>query len=567
MRHRMVAAAAALALAVTPLALQLAPGANAAVVSEEDVAAATHTLVVEGAGVSMYPQFSPGTARYGIRTTEDTPGSVTVRATTSDPTGEVLVNGRPASGPETVVTGLRPGDEVSVIFADAAGRSSHSLVYLPPKFPHLRASGDGPVDDLVALTLRKWRHAPPTFEVLVDRNAVPVMFRESRLRSWDLKRQPNGRLSVVRDRKKGLPQLVELDDAYRVVDSHRAARMNRGVNGHDGILLPNGHQVLLGYEPANGRVDGVIQEQDENGKVVFRWDSSELRRETLLPDDKDYAHINSVQVTRDGHFLASFRHLSSVVKIARFNDGRHRKGDVIWRLGGRKSDFEFRNDPFESGPCAQHTAFEQPNGNIVIYDNGSRSFRPMCVDAKHPRREPVAREVTRVTEYDVNPRTGVARLVWSWNSQRFAHYGGSSQRLSNGNTVVGWSVGRQSLVDEVAPNGNVIWTLWDQSARDGAKFFFSTYRAQQLRLPDLVDPEVQVAEPDEGATYPLGSTVLADYECTDAGGSDLATCTGDVPSGEALDTSTEGEHTFTVTATDGAGNTTAVTRSYEVTAP
>jgi hypothetical protein len=62
-----------------------------------------------------------------------------------------------------------------------------------------------------------------------------------------------------------------------------------------------------------------------------------------------------------------------------------------------------------------------------------------------------------------------------------------------------------------------------------------------------------------------GQVVSADYSCADqANGSGLASCHGDVAAGAALDTSTAGDHTFTVTATDGAGNSATATRSYTV---
>ena len=56
--------------------------------------------------------------------------------------------------------------------------------------------------------------------------------------------------------------------------------------------------------------------------------------------------------------------------------------------------------------------------------------------------------------------------------------------------------------------------------------------------------------------------VATDVRCRDRGGSSLQTC--DAP--QALDTATAGEHTWTVTATDGAGNVTTAERSYTVVA-
>jgi hypothetical protein len=65
---------------------------------------------------------------------------------------------------------------------------------------------------------------------------------------------------------------------------------------------------------------------------------------------------------------------------------------------------------------------------------------------------------------------------------------------------------------------------------------------------------------------PVGTALTADFGCADRGGSSLQACSGDVQSGGLLDTSTPGPHTVHLTATDGAGHTTSVTRSYTVTA-
>ena len=56
----------------------------------------------------------------------------------------------------------------------------------------------------------------------------------------------------------------------------------------------------------------------------------------------------------------------------------------------------------------------------------------------------------------------------------------------------------------------------------------------------------------------------ASYACDDGSGSGIASCTGPVPNGDMIDTSTLGPHTFTVTATDREGNTATQTRHYTV---
>ena len=71
-------------------------------------------------------------------------------------------------------------------------------------------------------------------------------------------------------------------------------------------------------------------------------------------------------------------------------------------------------------------------------------------------------------------------------------------------------------------------------------------------------PTIDLATPAEGAQYDAGRRRPADYSCADEGGSGLASCTGDVPDGDPLDTSTPGSHDFTVVARDGDGNETTV---------
>ena len=62
--------------------------------------------------------------------------------------------------------------------------------------------------------------------------------------------------------------------------------------------------------------------------------------------------------------------------------------------------------------------------------------------------------------------------------------------------------------------------------------------------------------------------MAADFECFDeiGGGGlrDHASCVGPVTAGAPIDTWTLGEHTFTVTAHDAAGNVAWVTHTYTV---
>ncbi len=80
---------------------------------------------------------------------------------------------------------------------------------------------------------------------------------------------------------------------------------------------------------------------------------------------------------------------------------------------------------------------------------------------------------------------------------------------------------------------------------------------------DLDPPTITLTRPVEGATYVVGQNVTASYECADAD-SGVATCTGTADDGAAIDTGSIGTKTFTVEASDNAGNTASRTVSYRV---
>jgi hypothetical protein len=82
---------------------------------------------------------------------------------------------------------------------------------------------------------------------------------------------------------------------------------------------------------------------------------------------------------------------------------------------------------------------------------------------------------------------------------------------------------------------------------------------------DTTKPTITLTTPAYGATYSLNQAVNANYSCEDeAGGSGLKSCQGTVANGSAIDTASTGTKTFTVTATDNAGNQNTTTRTYVV---
>jgi hypothetical protein len=92
-----------------------------------------------------------------------------------------------------------------------------------------------------------------------------------------------------------------------------------------------------------------------------------------------------------------------------------------------------------------------------------------------------------------------------------------------------------------------------------------TVATHTVTVVDETDPEVTLTSPEDGAVYVRAENVIADYSCADElNGSGIESCVGDVPNGAEVDTSTLGEHTFTVQATDRAGNTGSKSATYTV---
>jgi hypothetical protein len=84
--------------------------------------------------------------------------------------------------------------------------------------------------------------------------------------------------------------------------------------------------------------------------------------------------------------------------------------------------------------------------------------------------------------------------------------------------------------------------------------------------PPAGTPPLLPMYPQSDRNTALSSPPLSDFSCEDNSGSGILSCVDQDgnPSGTALDTSTLGIHTFTVTATDNAGHVTTLSRQYEV---
>jgi Arylsulfotransferase (ASST) len=556
-RRGLLAGAVSLA---TLVALGLAPVFGQSAVA---AAATTQLIAVSGNGVAMYPAFAAGIHRYGVTTTAATLGTVTVTASTTNATATVWVDGQPASDGTATLTGLTSGEEISVFIKDSAGTAVYSLIYLPAGFPALTVTTNQPglAPGDVFMTLSDFTGTTPSYETVVDNNGVPLYVRSDATVPTNFTRQPNGNYTVDRPTPTGGSELVELNPAFQQIAAYQTVGLPN-TDGHDAILLPNGDRWLLAYVPNQntGKIDGVIQEQGPHGHVLFQWSTAQYAGLESMVSMDDYVHLNSISLMANGDILASFRHLSQVLDIATSAHDGFAKGDVVWSLGGRDPTLTTVNDP-ESGPCGQHDATVLPNGDVLMFDDGSESINGsalVCVDPSDPSGPAIARPQSRVVEYAINAAHHTATLVWSYQvTGRDSTFAGSAQRMSNGDTFIGWGGTPTALATEVNAAGEPLWELKDTAG-------LVSYRALRFPAPDAIAPTVDITQPVKGATYRVGQQVASDFSCTDRGGSNLQSCNGPAVEGQPIDTATPGIHTFSVTAKDGAGNTTTTTRTYHV---
>ncbi len=120
-----------------------------------------------------------------------------------------------------------------------------------------------------------------------------------------------------------------------------------------------------------------------------------------------------------------------------------------------------------------------------------------------------------------------------------------------------------------SPTGHGVWCFRAEYSGDSNYSPGSDGSAGEcftVRQPGA--PSASISSPSPSATYAVGQAVHANYQCAEAsGGPGLSSCTGTVPAGAAIDTSTRGPHTVSVTAVSKDGLSTTVFVSYSVAGP
>jgi hypothetical protein len=251
--------------------------------------------------------------------------------------------------------------------------------------------------------------------------------------------------------------LYELDPDSNVVWDLRCR------TDHDFQVLDSGnilvHCITENFCPVLGpgmKRQPYMVEVTRDKELVWEWKGEEHLNEleTLLGPERwqhvmdratgqfafDWAHNNTLQVVppnataekedaaggevcfRPGNIVFSYRSVDVIGVIDKAS------GTILWAWGPGVID-------------GQHKPHMLPNGNILIFDNGT------------------LRKYSRVIE--VNPLT--EEIEWEYTGTPredfFAAFISGAQRLPNGNTLI--CEGGKSHLFEVTPEGQIVWDFVD----------------------------------------------------------------------------------------------------------
>ncbi|MGH2872274.1 MAG: arylsulfotransferase family protein [Solirubrobacteraceae bacterium] len=231
------------------------------------------------------------------------------------------------------------------------------------------------------------------------------------------------------------------DQRYRTVAQVQGANGYAG-DLHEFLITDRGTALFTCYGQATVEIPdhtgsgsrqgavwyGVVQEVEiATGRLLFQWRSIDhvpVTDSYHLPPPPDptapwdYFHVNSISVDpADGNLVISARNTWTVYKVDRGS------GAVIWRLGGRESDFALgRGAHF----AFQHDVTMHPGGVLTIFDNEGG-----------PPNE-ASRSRGLVLAIDERARTAKVARQYLHHPPVLSPALGSVQLLSGGRAFVGW---------------------------------------------------------------------------------------------------------------------------------
>ena len=357
----------------------------------------------------------------------------------------------------------------------------------------------------------------------------------------------------------GQGEYVIWDHSYREITRFRAGNGHEG-DHHEFLITPEDTALITIYNKVQrdlsivgGPVDGVVlegiaQEVDiETGEVLFEWhsldyiglDESLYEPPPDLESSFDYFHINSIDPHPDGYLTISARRTSAVYKVNR------KTGEVAWRLGGEKSDFDMG---YGTRTDWQHDARRHPDNTLTIFDNGG-----------------VTKDVQSrgiVVEIDEDAMSATLIGEYTHPNKILAETQGNVQVLPNGNVFVGW--GSEPVFSEFSRDGELLFDANFPTEVESYRAFRFPWKGQPQAPPAIVAE----SGPDDDITLYVswnGATEVATWQVLAGSSPDELKPAGSAPRKSfetAIITSTD-EPYVAVQAKDSSGKVLGTSRAIQ----
>jgi hypothetical protein len=370
----------------------------------------------------------------------------------------------------SVVVGLRPETQYSMFLEAVGGGTtttsdtvSFTTGALDPFLAASHLTGTTPLSG--GYVIANLGHGGNGYLTVFDSVGNVAWYREFPGKPLaEAKQQPNGHFTAVLTNTHGdapiVGSAVELALDGSIVRTFTAPASSPYIDDHELLLLSdNGaydgalfiayNQRHVNLSSSGGPADTVLTghqliREDANGDqhtLFDAWDHFDNSQNVEpVSGQVDFDHPNSVVQDHDGNFIVSWRDLDAITKIDAST------GDIIWTfaspLSKLTSDFTITGDPL-NGFSAQHSVRVLDNGDLLLFDNGTRH----------------ATVATRVVEYKLDEAAHTATMVWQYTHTPpiYTQFTGSVQRLQNGNTFIGWAWPPSIVASEVTSDGTTVW--------------------------------------------------------------------------------------------------------------
>jgi len=335
------------------------------------------------------------------------------------------------------------------VFTELFAQQSNKLI--PENLPQIEIiTNTTPSEDYLFLGLTEGDYG---HLMIVDNDAVPVFYKRVDGIIFNFLWQENGELTynIYPDSSYGLDSSGNLANRFYVPDS-------LNFDFHELTVLADGTYYVLSDENVVVDLSGIvpggsthanlisqnIHHMDINDNEIWRWRSFD--HYDILDADSavnltqgtiDWTHCNSIKVDNDGNLLLSTRNFNEITKINR------QTGDIIWRLGGERNQFQFINDNRRF--ARQHDAKRNAAGNLIMFDNGVR-FVP---------------QYSSLVEYELDEDSLTATLVRRFTRDEtvWSRIRGGVQGLSNGNHLICWGERKNPAITEINPENEIVYEI------------------------------------------------------------------------------------------------------------